>query len=58
VDDGTVVDSYDADLALPPASVAKALTALYALEFLGADHRFVTRLSLRGPSPRGGSTGT
>ena len=37
----------------PPASVAKAATALYALETLGADHRFVTRLIATGPV-RGG----
>ena len=29
---------------LPPASVAKAVTALYALEKLGAAHRFTTRV--------------
>ncbi len=34
---------------LPPASVAKALTAAYALEFLGPDHRFATRLLATGP---------
>ena len=49
VDDGTVEASYDAGLELPPASVAKALTALYALEFLGPDHRFATRLLATGP---------
>ncbi len=34
---------------LPPASVAKALTALYALDVLGADHRFQTKLVATGP---------
>ncbi|MQQ08974.1 D-alanyl-D-alanine carboxypeptidase/D-alanyl-D-alanine-endopeptidase [Epibacterium sp. SM1979] len=35
--------------ALPPASVAKALTALYALDTLGAGHRFSTELVATGP---------
>ncbi len=34
---------------MPPASVAKAITALYALEHLGAGHRFPTRLIATGP---------
>lgn len=33
---------------LPPASVAKAMTALYALDTLGPSHRFVTRLVATG----------
>ncbi|MEM7643455.1 MAG: D-alanyl-D-alanine carboxypeptidase/D-alanyl-D-alanine-endopeptidase [Pseudomonadota bacterium] len=33
----------------PPASVAKAITALYALETLGPGHRFETRLVATGP---------
>ena len=49
VDDGTLVASYDPQLVLPPASVAKSLTALYALDALGEDHRFVTRLLAAGP---------
>lgn len=49
VDDGTLVDAFDPGLELPPASVAKALTALYALEFLGPGHRFETRLLATGP---------
>ena len=32
----------------PPASVTKAITALYALDALGADHRFTTRLCATG----------
>lgn len=32
----------------PPASVTKAITALYALDTLGADHRFETRLCATG----------
>lgn len=49
VDDGTMEAAFDPGLALPPASVAKALTALYALEFLGPGHRFATRLLASGP---------
>ncbi|EAQ01744.1 D-alanyl-D-alaninecarboxypeptidase/D-alanyl-D-alanine-endopeptidase [Pseudooceanicola batsensis HTCC2597] len=33
---------------MPPASVAKALTALYALDVLGPDHRFETRVLATG----------
>lgn len=41
---GRVLAAKDEALALPPASVAKAVTALYALDKLGPDHRFVTRV--------------
>ena len=64
VDDGTLLAAHDAQRLLPPASVAKALTALYALDALGPDHRFATRLLATapvdgwadrgGPDPRGG----
>ncbi|MEM7490014.1 MAG: D-alanyl-D-alanine carboxypeptidase/D-alanyl-D-alanine-endopeptidase, partial [Pseudomonadota bacterium] len=37
----------------PPASVAKAVTALYALETLGPGHRFETRLVATGPIANG-----
>lgn len=50
---GTIHAGWDEDLALPPASVAKALTALYALEFLGEGHRFTTRLLAAGPVENG-----
>ncbi len=33
---------------MPPASTAKTVTALYALQTLGADHRFVTSVLARG----------
>ena len=33
----------------PPASTAKVITTLYALDRLGADHRFETRLLATGP---------
>lgn len=41
---GRVLAAKDEALALPPASVAKAVTALYALEKLGPDFRFRTRV--------------
>ncbi|MEM6897836.1 MAG: D-alanyl-D-alanine carboxypeptidase/D-alanyl-D-alanine-endopeptidase, partial [Pseudomonadota bacterium] len=47
--DGSVLDARLADVPLPPASVAKALTALYAVEHLGADYRFATVLLGTGP---------
>lgn len=45
---GLVLESLHGDVGLPPASVAKSLTALYALETLGADYRFKTRLLASG----------
>ena len=41
---GRVLASREADTALPPASVAKAVTALYALDKLGPEFRFQTRV--------------
>jgi serine-type D-Ala-D-Ala carboxypeptidase/endopeptidase (penicillin-binding protein 4) len=41
---GAVLEARQADVPLPPASVMKAVTALYALDALGEEHRFVTRL--------------
>lgn len=41
---GRVLASREADTPLPPASVAKAITALYALEKLGPEFRFETRV--------------
>ncbi|MFC3086471.1 D-alanyl-D-alanine carboxypeptidase/D-alanyl-D-alanine endopeptidase [Tabrizicola soli] len=46
---GAVLESRQPDLPLPPASVAKAVTALYALDRLGKDHRFATRVLATGP---------
>jgi len=43
-DSGRVLEQAGADVALPPASVAKAITATFALQRLGPDHRFVTRV--------------
>lgn len=41
---GEVIEQIDADTPLPPASVTKAVTALYALEALGGSYRFITRI--------------
>lgn len=41
---GEVLEQIDGDVALPPASVTKAVTALYALAALGGAFRFVTRI--------------
>lgn len=46
---GAVLEAREPDLALPPASVAKAVTSLYALEKLGAGYRFATRIIATGP---------
>ncbi|WP_300548263.1 D-alanyl-D-alanine carboxypeptidase/D-alanyl-D-alanine-endopeptidase [Roseovarius sp.] len=46
---GLILEEGDAALGLPPASVTKAVTALYGLDTLGADHRFQTRLIATGP---------
>ena len=45
---GAVLEAGRGDWGLPPASVAKAITALYALEALGPGHRFATRVLARG----------
>lgn len=50
---GRVIEGQDMATAMPPASVTKAVTALYALEALGGDHRFVTRVLATGPIVNG-----
>jgi len=45
---GEVKEAHQPDLALPPASVTKALTAIYAQQHLGAGFRFETRLLTTG----------
>lgn len=45
---GQELESHGGEEALPPASVAKALTALYALDSLGANYRFTTRVLAAG----------
>ena len=46
---GELFEQIEAHDAVPPASVTKALTALYALDALGETFRFVTRLIANGP---------
>ena len=46
---GEVLEEAEAARGLPPASVAKAVTALYALDALGPGHRFTTRVLAAGP---------
>ncbi len=50
---GVLLESHSAPAGLPPASVTKALTALYALDGLGAGYRFSTRLIATGPLENG-----
>ncbi|WP_170762427.1 D-alanyl-D-alanine carboxypeptidase/D-alanyl-D-alanine-endopeptidase [Ruegeria lacuscaerulensis] len=50
---GTTLEAFGGEQGLPPASVAKALTALYALDVLGADFRFETALMADGPIENG-----
>jgi D-alanyl-D-alanine carboxypeptidase/D-alanyl-D-alanine-endopeptidase (penicillin-binding protein 4) len=45
---GTLLEHHAQDLALPPASVAKALSASYALDMLGPDFRFETKILATG----------
>lgn len=45
---GIILESRAEDSRLAPASVTKAITALYALETLGADHRFETSVMATG----------
>jgi serine-type D-Ala-D-Ala carboxypeptidase/endopeptidase (penicillin-binding protein 4) len=49
----TPLISIDASNALIPASNNKVLTAIWALDTLGADHRFATDLLLAGPLENG-----
>ncbi|WP_298844181.1 D-alanyl-D-alanine carboxypeptidase/D-alanyl-D-alanine-endopeptidase [uncultured Roseobacter sp.] len=46
---GEVLEARGKDMPIAPASVTKAITALYALDVLGASHRFRTRLMATGP---------
>jgi len=53
VKSGLILEAVEPGLAQPPASVAKSITTLYALETLGADYRFQTRLMATGPVKNG-----
>lgn len=46
---GLQLEAAEGTAQMPPASVAKALTALYALDVLGETYRFETRLMGTGP---------
>ena len=50
---GRIVEAHLQDVLLPPASVAKIVTALYAREALGSDYRFRTRVLGSGPVEAG-----
>ena len=50
---GQVLEAHNPLLAMPPASVAKTLTAQYALQVLGPAHVFETRLIATGPIVNG-----
>ena len=45
---GKLLETKNKAIGLPPASTAKAITALYALDALGPNHRFATRISTNG----------
>ena len=46
---GQLLEAHNPDLALPPASVTKVVTALYATEALGQDFRYRTQFVATGP---------
>lgn len=50
---GEILEARNPLLPLPPASTAKTITTLYALETLGPDFRFQTRLLGTGPVKNG-----
>lgn len=50
---GKTIEQRKPLLALPPASVTKAITTIYALNALGSEHRFRTRLVATGPIVKG-----
>jgi len=50
---GEILDSHEPDLPMPPASTAKALTTLWALDRLGADYRYETTAVATGPVTNG-----
>ncbi len=46
---GAVIEAWAPEVAMPPASVAKVPTALFALDVLGGGFRFRTRVLATGP---------
>ncbi len=46
---GLILESKSPELALPPASVTKAVTAVYGFDALGMDHAFATQIAVTGP---------
>ncbi len=50
---GLMLEEHESSTGLPPASVAKALTASYALEMLGPDHVFGTQILVTGGVDQG-----
>lgn len=54
---GQMLEVRAADLGQPPASTTKAVTALYALDALGPNHVFRTRLVATGPVQNGRLSG-
>ena len=46
---GQVLEERNGAVAMPPASITKAVTALYALDALGADYRYRTQFVATGP---------
>lgn len=53
LDTGATLEAHGAEVPLAPASVAKLPTAVYAIDGLGAGHRFATRLLATGPLRNG-----
>ena len=53
VANGQMLEEYNGSLGMPPASVAKAMTAAYALHALGPGHHFVTEVVANGTVKNG-----
>lgn len=50
---GKVLEAMNEGAAQPPASVAKAMTTIYALDRLGPNYRYATRVMATGPVQNG-----
>ncbi|UWQ15439.1 D-alanyl-D-alanine carboxypeptidase/D-alanyl-D-alanine-endopeptidase [Aliiroseovarius sp. M344] len=50
---GLILESHSPVLPLPPASVAKAITAVYGISALGLEHSFATEIIATGPIEAG-----